>query len=160
MPVDLAPSLRGWENHAIFATRSPTAIRNIRPIRLRRKQMPETSRRGTSTTRHTRSLFLLNLLFSRWEQCQRIEDMIDAILSHHLFIRLQMDSQQVESGATLIAAKGNPLPEHATCLLTARNSLVLSCRRSRKGKAKDRTAFDLVLCPNPSTIVLHDGPRY
>jgi tRNA (Thr-GGU) A37 N-methylase len=23
------PSLRGWENQAIFATRSPTAIRNI-----------------------------------------------------------------------------------------------------------------------------------
>src|SRR5690348_1387317 len=58
------PSLLGWENHAIFATRSPTAIRNIRPLRLRRKQIPETSRRGTSTTRHTRSLFLLDLLFS------------------------------------------------------------------------------------------------
>ena len=31
------PSLRGWENQAIFATRSPTAIRNIRPFRPRRK---------------------------------------------------------------------------------------------------------------------------
>ena len=38
------PSLRGWENQAIFATRSPTAIRNIRPFRPRRKQIPETSR--------------------------------------------------------------------------------------------------------------------
>jgi hypothetical protein len=26
------PSLRGWENQAIFATRSPTAIRDNRPF--------------------------------------------------------------------------------------------------------------------------------
>ena len=56
-------SLRGWENQAIFANRSPTAIRNIRPFRLRRKQMPETSRSGTSTTRCTRSRFLFDLPF-------------------------------------------------------------------------------------------------
>jgi hypothetical protein len=56
-------SLRGSENQAIFATRSPTAIRTIRPFRPRRKQMPETSRSGTSTTRRTRSWFLFDLPF-------------------------------------------------------------------------------------------------
>ena len=64
----LPPSLRGWENQAIFATRSPTAIRNIRPFRPRRKQIPETSRSGTSTTRRTRSRFLFDLPFSPWER--------------------------------------------------------------------------------------------
>jgi hypothetical protein len=54
-------SLRGSENQAIFATRSPTAIRYFRPFRLRLKQIPETSRSGTSTTRRTRSLFDLAL---------------------------------------------------------------------------------------------------
>jgi hypothetical protein len=51
-------SLLGWENQAIVATRSPTAIKNIRPLLLRRKQVPETSRSGTSITRRTRSWFL------------------------------------------------------------------------------------------------------
>jgi hypothetical protein len=55
------PSLRGWENQAIVATRSPIAIRDERPFRLRRKQIPETSRSGTSTTRRTRSRFLFDL---------------------------------------------------------------------------------------------------
>ena len=64
----LPPSLRGWENQAIFATRSPTAIRDIRPFRPRRKQIPETSRSGTSTTRRTRSRFLFDLPGSRWER--------------------------------------------------------------------------------------------
>ena len=68
MPVILPPSLRGWGNQAIFARRSPTAIRNIRPFRPRRKQMPETSRSGTSTTRHTRSRFLFALPVSPWER--------------------------------------------------------------------------------------------
>src|SRR4029077_2155043 len=45
-----------------FDTRSPTAIRDIRPFRPRRKQIPETSRSGTSTTRRTRSRFLFDLL--------------------------------------------------------------------------------------------------
>ena len=62
------PSLRGWENQAIFATRSPTAIRNIRPFRPRRKQIPETSRSGTSTTRHTRSRFLFDLPVFPWQR--------------------------------------------------------------------------------------------
>src|SRR5262245_18146459 len=56
-------SLRGWENQAIFATRSPTAISEIRPFRLRRKQMPETSRSGTWTTRRTRSRLFFDLPF-------------------------------------------------------------------------------------------------
>src|SRR6516165_10300863 len=65
------PSLRGSENQAIFATRSPTAIRNIRPFRSQRKQIPETSRSGTSTTRHTRSRFLfdLPLPMGGWQRC-------------------------------------------------------------------------------------------
>ena len=57
------PSLRDRENQAIFATRSPTAIRDIRPFRLRRKQIPETSRSGTWTTRRTRSRLLFDLPF-------------------------------------------------------------------------------------------------
>src|SRR5215510_10741030 len=57
------PSLRGWENQAIFAARSPTAIRDIRPFRLRRKQIPETSRSGTWTTRRTRSRLFFDLPF-------------------------------------------------------------------------------------------------
>jgi hypothetical protein len=36
-------------------------IRNIRPFRPRRKQIPEISRSGTSTTRRTRSRFLLGV---------------------------------------------------------------------------------------------------
>ena len=58
-----ARSLCERENQATFATRSPTAIRNIRPFRPRRKQIPETSRSGTSTTRLTRSGFLFDLPF-------------------------------------------------------------------------------------------------
>src|SRR5262245_57166220 len=46
---------RAWENQAILATLSPTASRDIRPFLLRRTQTPETSRRGTWTTRDTRS---------------------------------------------------------------------------------------------------------
>ncbi len=61
------PSLCGWENQAILAARSPTAIKRIRPFRLRRKQIPETSRSGTSTTRHTRSRFLSTQRVSPWE---------------------------------------------------------------------------------------------
>src|SRR5215475_10690871 len=57
------PSLRDRENQAIFATRSPTAIRDIRLLWLRRRQIPETSRSGTWTTRHTRSRFLPHLPF-------------------------------------------------------------------------------------------------
>jgi hypothetical protein len=57
------PSLYDKENHAIFATRSPTAIRDIRPFRLRRKQIPDTSRSGTWTTRRTRSRLLFGLPF-------------------------------------------------------------------------------------------------
>src|SRR5262245_21295789 len=57
------PSLRDRENHAIFATRSPTAIKNIWPFRLRRKQIPDTSRSGTCTTRRTRSRLLFGLPF-------------------------------------------------------------------------------------------------
>jgi Resolvase, N terminal domain len=57
------PSLRGWENQAIFAIRSPTAIKDTRPFRVRRKQIPETSLSGTSTTRLTRSLFLFDFRF-------------------------------------------------------------------------------------------------
>jgi hypothetical protein len=49
------------------ATRSPTAIRNFRPFRLRRKQIRETSRSGTWTTRHTRSRFLFDLPFPMGE---------------------------------------------------------------------------------------------
>src|SRR5215469_10327543 len=56
-------SLPDKENQAIFAARSPTAIRNIRPLSLRPKQIPETSRSGTSTTRRTRSRFLFDLRF-------------------------------------------------------------------------------------------------
>src|SRR6516162_3985121 len=56
-------SLPDKENQAIFAARSPTAIRNIRPLSLRPKQIPETSRSGTWTTRRTRSRFLLDLRF-------------------------------------------------------------------------------------------------
>src|SRR5262249_33193967 len=56
-------SLRGWENQAIFAARSPTAIRDIRLFRLRRKQIPETSRSGTWTTRRTRSWAFLTCRF-------------------------------------------------------------------------------------------------
>ena len=47
-----------------FATRSPTAIRNIRQLRPRREQIPETSRSGTSTKRRTRNRFLFDLPFS------------------------------------------------------------------------------------------------
>src|SRR5262249_39105301 len=54
-------SLRGGENQAIFAARSPTAIRNFRPSRLRRKQIPHTSRSGTSTTRRTLSRCFFDL---------------------------------------------------------------------------------------------------
>ena len=61
-------SLCGWGNQAIFAAQSPTAIRNIRPFRLRRKQIPETSRSGTSTTRHTRSRFFFDLPFPVMER--------------------------------------------------------------------------------------------
>src|SRR6478752_363722 len=57
------PSLRDRENHAIFATRSPTAIKNIWPFRLRLKQIPDTSRSGTWTTRRTRSRLLFGLPF-------------------------------------------------------------------------------------------------
>src|SRR6516164_1196911 len=56
-------SLPDKENQAIFAARSPTAIRNIRPLSLRPKQIPETSRSGTWTTRRTRSRFLFDLRF-------------------------------------------------------------------------------------------------
>src|SRR6516225_5476045 len=56
-------SLPDRENQAIFAARSPTAIRNIRPLSLRPKQIPETSRSGTWTTRRTRSRFLFDLRF-------------------------------------------------------------------------------------------------
>src|SRR5262249_49500664 len=58
-----SPSLRGWENQAIFAARSPTAIRDIRPFRLRRKQIPETSRSGTWTTRRTCNRAFFDLPF-------------------------------------------------------------------------------------------------
>src|SRR5215471_19371708 len=56
-------SLPDKENQASFAARSPTAIRNIRPLSLRPKQIPETSRSGTWTTRRTRSRFLFDLRF-------------------------------------------------------------------------------------------------
>ena len=46
-------SPRDRENQATFAAWSPTAMRDIRPFRPRRKQIPETSRSGTSTTRRT-----------------------------------------------------------------------------------------------------------
>ena len=46
-------SLRDRENQATFAAWSPTAMRDIRPFRFRRKQIPETSRSGTSITRRT-----------------------------------------------------------------------------------------------------------
>src|SRR5262245_42896346 len=58
-----SPSLCDRENQAIFATRSPTATRDIRPFRLRRKQIPETSRSGTWTTRRTRSRLFFDLPF-------------------------------------------------------------------------------------------------
>jgi hypothetical protein len=61
-------SLRERENQATFATRSPTAIRDIRPFRPRRRQIPETSRSGTSTTRRTRSQFLFDLPFLAIEE--------------------------------------------------------------------------------------------
>src|SRR6516225_185853 len=56
-------SLPDKENQAIFAARSPTAIGNIRPLSLRPKQIPETSRSGTSTTRRTRRRLLFDLRF-------------------------------------------------------------------------------------------------
>src|SRR6516162_2682036 len=61
-------SLPDKENQAIFAARSPTAIRNIRPLSLRPKQIPETSRSGTSATRRTRSWFLIDLPFLTMEE--------------------------------------------------------------------------------------------
>src|SRR5262252_226731 len=56
-------SLPDKENQAIFAARSPTAIRNIRLLSLRPRQIPETSRSGTWTTRRTRSRFFFDLRF-------------------------------------------------------------------------------------------------
>src|SRR6476646_10438313 len=55
------PSPRDREDQAIFASASPTAIRDIRPFALRREQLPETSRSGTSTTQRTRSPFFFGL---------------------------------------------------------------------------------------------------
>src|SRR5690242_9910351 len=65
---------RGGVNQTTFDTRSPTAIRDIRRFRPRRKQIPETSRSGTSTTRLTRSGFLFALPFlgmgeALWRVC-------------------------------------------------------------------------------------------
>src|SRR5262245_64946730 len=68
------PSVRGCENQATFATRSPTAIRNIRPFRPRRRQIPETSRRGTWTTRRTRIRLLVDLTFPMEEVSADIKE--------------------------------------------------------------------------------------
>src|SRR5258706_10176401 len=62
------PSPRDRDDQAIFASASPTAIRDIRPFALRREQIPETSRSGTSTTRRTRSRFFFGLPFLAMEK--------------------------------------------------------------------------------------------
>ena len=58
-----SPSPRDMENQAIFVARSLIAIRNIRLLLPRRKQIPETSRSGMWTTRRTRSWFFFDISF-------------------------------------------------------------------------------------------------
>ena len=76
MPVDWPSSLRDRENQAKFAARSPTATRDMRPFRPRRKQIPETSLSGTSTTRRacSRLFELLRFLDIRASGRQLVVD--------------------------------------------------------------------------------------
>src|SRR6516162_11220728 len=96
-------SLPDRENQAISAARSPTAIRNIRPLPPRRRQIPETSRSGTWTTRRTRSRFFFDFRFLPSERVsagmkRTLQPLADDFLIH--FGLLELVSQQERTAAT------------------------------------------------------------
>src|SRR5262249_51556879 len=126
-----SPSLCDRENQAIFATRSPTAIRDIRPFRLRRKQIPETSRSGTWTTRRTRSRLFFDLPFLAMG-----EGLCAAIGFHRYWKdRLQYARGKIELDPSPMSAKG-PIADIARSIRSphrrARNSIELATREAAR----------------------------
>jgi len=129
------PLARGGENHAIFASRSPTATRWIRPFLLRCEQMPETSSSGTWTTRHTRSRFFLNLPFAAMDRSLWTSK---KTYNHCQMISLQFLLSGTRQGEALAAAgpskrtRCGTMRRRARCLGAGAVDLPFDHRRARR----------------------------
>src|SRR5262245_31931659 len=134
------PSPYDRENHAIFATRSPTAIKNILPFRLRRKQIPDTSRSGTWTTRRTRRRLFFGLPFLAMG-----EGSLRGIRLPELFRKTDSTMLGARSSWTQVQCPLWIQSRHSRrekaalifCSLAAL-SLMISCRRARTVASQNR----------------------
>src|SRR5262245_45814606 len=107
MPVDSAPITARLRKPGDLR-HPPTATRVIRPFRLRRKQIPETSRSGTSTMRCTFNRCLFNLPFFTMEMVssgmRQLPVFQIAILQLLVKEKLKTDVPATIFGDTIVAA--------------------------------------------------------